>query len=92
MITIDIWEDSEGLLIRIKDNGCGFDVSSVASAPAPEEAGSYMLGNRIALPNIEKRLELMYGMSNLLHTASIPGEGTTVTISLPYSQNGNSPA
>ena len=87
MITVNVWEDSEGLLIQIKDNGCGFDMKAVSASSPPGNGESYLLGNQIALPNIEKRLELIYGMPNLLHADSSPGKGTTITISLPYNQD-----
>ena len=90
MITVSVWEDSEGLLMQIKDNGCGFDVEKISFTPVREEE-AYLLGNHIALPNIEKRLELIYGVPNLLHFVSRPGEGTTVIISLPYSEDETNP-
>ena len=57
-------------LIRITDNGAGFDVS----APIREGA--------IGISNIKFRLEYM--IKGKIEIDSIPDNGTTVTIRMPY--------
>ena len=58
------------IVIEIIDNGAGFDVS----APVREGA--------IGISNIKFRLEYM--IKGKIEINSIPGNGTTVTIRMPY--------
>jgi signal transduction histidine kinase len=61
---------TDSLLTEIKDNGKGFD-SEIALRS----------GNGLGLSNIKTRATLMGGTS---HIDSIKGEGTTITINIPY--------
>ena len=60
----------EQLRVRVRDDGLGFDTES-----APTLAGG------IGLENIRNRARLTGG-SSIIH--SRPGEGTTVTVQIPY--------
>ena len=63
------WYDHQ-LRVRVRDDGQGFDPDT-----APTLAGG------IGLENIRNRAQLTGGSSSIL---SKPGEGTTVTVQIPY--------
>lgn len=86
-ITIEIWEDMEGLMIRVSDNGKGFDTKSVKE-DQENYAGDWetSFGNHLALGNIRKRLRLLYGESGGIRIESVIGVGTEVTIWIPSRQ------
>lgn len=69
--------DGGALLITVADDGCGF---TPGSPPAPDAGGGH---NHIALENLRKRIELIYGGGYALTVASAPGEGCRVSLRLP---------
>lgn len=77
-IQIDIWEDMEGIMCRVRDNGVGFDSDLLAR---PDGSSRH---NHIALKNIRKRLDILYGAPYGLTIHSIPGAGTIATIYIPF--------
>ncbi|MGE4549291.1 MAG: sensor histidine kinase [Intestinibacillus sp.] len=79
-IQIDIWEDRDGIMCRVKDNGVGFDSSAVFGVPEAQPGRH----NRIALNNVRKRLNMMYGEPYGLTISSTPGAGTVATIYIPF--------
>ena len=79
--------DGPSLLIRVKDNGAGMEPERLAAVRArldrplsPAETPSRGLG----LWNVQQRLRLFYGDDCRLEIDSVPGEGTTVTMKLPF--------
>jgi len=59
-------------LLKVKDNGAGFDVESSLDL--------YYGGNRLGLVNMR---ELALALQGTLHIDSAPGEGTEVTCTIP---------
>ncbi|MHC1787670.1 MAG: sensor histidine kinase [Christensenellales bacterium] len=82
VVDISIWEEDLALLIRVRDNGMGFDVSSWRQLEPSTDAGQAGRGG-VALRNIQRRIELLYGTSFGLSVNSTIGEGTTILITLP---------
>lgn len=72
IITISTWENDEAFFIEVKDNGKGFD-------PKAKEADDYH--KPVGIENVRGRLASMCKGS--LDIVSAPGEGTTVTITVP---------
>lgn len=62
--------EGDEIVIEVKDDGAGFDVS----APIREGA--------VGISNVKFRLEYMIG--GRLEMESVPGQGTTITIRMPY--------
>lgn len=83
MISIHVWEEADELLIRIQDNGKGFDTSKLDLHGSDQKWTTG--GNHVALKNIARRIELLYGEKSSFHVTSIPGQGTEVLIVLPMS-------
>ena len=71
-------EGMNQLHMVIADHGSGFDVESLAARPA---------GGHFGLFSIRERMEAMGGSFQL---DSAPGQGTTVTLTLPLSTDGDS--
>lgn len=72
-VAISVVEHSGSLLIRIEDNGIGFD-----------SAG----GERIGMGNSRARLHALYGDAQSLVVHSSPGMGTSISITLPLKLGG----
>ena len=69
----------------VRDNGKGIDADRLA---AIRESFTMELNSEyikhIGLYNIQKVVELMYGPDYGLTIESTPGQGTTVTLTMPY--------
>ena len=77
-INVQIREDSQGcLVIRMSDNGCGFDASAL-----PEKREHHGVG----LNNIQERLQYLNGRMEI---DSRIGEGTRITIWISPEGDGN---
>lgn len=71
-IRIDVAIKDEQVIVRVADNGVGFDVEKVQAKYV--ERGSF------GMVNMEERVELIGGRLNL---QSQPGKGTVVTVTVP---------
>jgi signal transduction histidine kinase len=71
-IKIDILVKPDQVVVRVADNGVGFDVAKVQAQYV--ERGSF------GMMNMEERAELIGGRLNL---QSQPGKGTVVTVTVP---------
>ena len=82
-VRIGIWEDEDAIYIRITDDGVGFDASQLTldiHNNAPAAGASH---NHIALANIARRIQLLYGSKYGMKIVSSPGNGTTITVTVP---------
>lgn len=70
-VEISVKERSDGVRIIIRDDGVGFDPNAISNQDR----------QHVGLENVKKRLLLM--CDSTLRIQSAPGEGTTITISLP---------
>lgn len=83
LIQIQIFSQDETLYIRIRDNGVGIskeDITRVLTDTS-RVMKHYMSG--IGLPNVDRRIKLIYGEEYGLQIESQVGEYTCVTVSLP---------
>lgn len=81
-IRVSVWEEENALMLRVQDNGVGFDISRWETAK-PSGDDSVERRSGVALRNIQRRIELLYGEGYGLSVESTVGQGTTVTITLP---------
>ena len=78
-VMVRLWEEDSSICVRVEDDGVGFDPAEVDLEKA-QEAGRH---NHIALPNILRRLNLLYGDQASLTIRSHPGSGTQIMLALP---------
>lgn len=82
-VSVLLWEEDQTVCVRIQDNGVGFDPAQLDLSAEADRSGRH---NHIALPNILRRLDLLYGDRASLDIRSQPGGGTTVLLVLPIDQ------
>lgn len=73
--------------ISITDRGKGMDAEALARLRgqiAGQEAAPSSSGNGIGLHNVQERIVRSFGTAFGLRVTSQPGQGTTVTVELPY--------
>ncbi len=85
-VTVRLWEEESSVYVRVEDDGVGFDSTRLNLEPPEAEEGRH---NHIALPNILRRLRLLYGGRASLELHSAPGRGTAVLLVLPMDRQGN---
>ncbi len=71
-IWITAQRQGERMVLSVRDDGCGFDLAEVEQA--------YAQRGNLGLLNMKERAEIAQAK---LHLTSRPGEGTTVTLSVP---------
>lgn len=83
VLTIDIYcyRNKDQLVLTISDNGIGMEVETLRTIQAEITSES---SEHIGIKNVARRLELNYGSESSFTINSKLGEGTTVTIVLPY--------
>ena len=74
-VTLRTWEDRPGFVIRVEDDGVGFNVKKMQRELAEGKRDS------TGLQNITFRLEKLMGAS--VEIRSVPGRGTAVTVRIP---------
>ena len=77
MLSLSVGLEDGWVVIRVADNGVGFDQERLSDLEALSQEG------HTGLYNVCKRLELHYGKKATLHVESVKGEGTIVTMRLP---------
>jgi len=76
-VKLNIKTVPQGLQIQIMDDGQGINAEQLQWIQAPQSEA------HIGFYNVQKRLELFYGQTNLLQITSSEGQGTVVTIHIP---------
>ena len=77
-VEIRLLESFPVIILRIKDDGIGFDVAARAVEVVSER--------RMGLKNMEKRAILLNGLTTI---ESYPGKGTKIFVELPYAERNN---
>lgn len=84
-VRVSVWEEEGSVCVRVEDNGRGFDSESL------DLSGELSYDNKknshIALKNIQRRIELLYGTDFGIQIQSNPGRGTSVLVTLPLDMN-----
>lgn len=81
-VRISIWEETDAICVRIRDDGIGFDTSAIDWDSAGKD-GTSTAHNNIALLNISRRIQLLYGKSYGMSITSQIGEGAEILLTLP---------
>ena len=84
LISIQGFVEGETMVFAITDNGIGMDQEQIRKLFAEErrnqDKGRF---NSIGLNNVQKRIQLLFGMQYGIEINSIQGVYTTVTVRLP---------
>ena len=79
-IRLRVWREESDILLELSDNGCGMSEEKLgrilSGCPAEDGPRSHGFG----VPNIQHRIQMLYGQDCGLHFAAGEGEGITVTI------------
>ncbi|WP_435925690.1 sensor histidine kinase [Paenibacillus sp. DYY-L-2] len=83
IIMIAVQEDR--LVCEVADNGDGMDLENpeAVDEPLPAPKRKRQLFSGIGIRNVDERIKYLYGEDYGVNIAGRPGEGTTVTITLP---------
>ncbi|WP_313468149.1 histidine kinase [Carnobacterium sp.] len=87
-INIFIQEKNTQLIIEIMDNGIGMDTNNIDLNYLEEKKKNHLSG--IGLKNIDDRIKLLFGKSYGVTIISSKGNGTTIRIELPISNQSSS--
>ncbi|MBR3395630.1 MAG: sensor histidine kinase, partial [Firmicutes bacterium] len=71
-IKVSTWQEEENHMLRIQDNGKGFDVEEAMNADR----------SHIGMRNVKERIEKMTGGSMTIYSKI--GEGTDIVIRIPF--------
>jgi len=81
-VRISIWEETDAVCVRICDDGIGFDISAIDWDSAGKD-DTDTAHNHIALPNINRRIQILYGKPYGMNITSQMGKGTEILLTLP---------
>lgn len=92
LIRVKVIATRKNVNITISDNGVGMDAETLmklnerirGNILQEQEKGRH---NGIAMPNVHKRIQLMFGEDYGIHISSIAGVGTDVEIHIPFCTN-----
>lgn len=81
-VNISIWEEMDSVCVLVSDNGIGFDAASInwESDSIGKDDSSH---NHVALLNINRRIQLLYGDPYKMAITTAPGEGTGILLTFP---------
>ncbi|MDO3681378.1 sensor histidine kinase [Paenibacillus ehimensis] len=83
------WAEGSDIRIAVTDNGSGIAPERLAQLRRDLEHPPPPSGASIGLTNVNERLKHSYGEAYGLRIDSRPGEGATVTVTIPGSVRGN---
>lgn len=89
-VRISIWEEEDGIDIRVWDDGVGFNTENLFLSDVDMDELDEQ-HNHVALPNVQRRIQLLYGQAYGIRVTSAPGNGTTVLVNLPLDRGGKTP-
>ncbi|CAH1190964.1 hypothetical protein PAECIP111892_00430 [Paenibacillus auburnensis] len=87
VITIGAQENGKDIIIIVKDNGPGFDLSTLMSLWDKEHSNPKKYSdNGVGLRNVHERLNIRFGNPYGILVCSSPGFGSTICIRIPKIQ------
>lgn len=81
LIRIVGYGEGDRIILKITDNGIGMDEEALKGIFDKSKASEGK--NGVGVHNVQTRIHLYYGAEYGLRFESVPGEGTTVTITIP---------
>ncbi|MBD2845110.1 sensor histidine kinase [Paenibacillus sp. IB182496] len=83
VITITGYEESQSVVIKIKDNGVGIPAATAERINAEFRLEHIQEDTQIGLRNVNQRLKLIFGPAYGLRISGVKGEGTLVEMRMP---------
>lgn len=81
-VHLSIWEEEQAVCFRVADDGVGFDTTLI-DFQKTQAGQAEQKHNHVALANIARRIQLLYGPDFGMKIQSEPGKGTEITVTLP---------
>lgn len=89
IINIKAYTDDINLFITVEDNGIGISKEKINNMLSQTEKVKSSAMNGIGLPNVDRRLKMVYGEEYGLTIDSVEGEYTKITVKVPLEFNEN---
>ena len=84
-IEVQAYQEGESAIIQVSDNGVGMDNETLIKIQKGAQLSGHTTG--LGLHNVRERLRLFFGEENLFTIHSVPSQGTTIRIKLPFKKN-----
>ncbi|WP_219837578.1 sensor histidine kinase [Paenibacillus sp. R14(2021)] len=83
-LTLRVKNEGNHVLVQVEDNGQGMESEQVARMLSHVDSAGYKgHSTGIGIRNVLDRLQLFYGVQDIIAVESTPGEGTCLTLALP---------
>ncbi len=86
LIEILGYREGNCIVLQVQDDGIGMDAETLEHIF--EKHVRDTRSNGVGLKNVKERIQLYYGAEYGITYESVPGEGTTAVIRLPYKKEG----
>ena len=86
-ISVSAHAEENKLVFQVSDNGVGMDKETLNSVREILSSDIYISSKHIGINNVNRRIKLLLGNDYGISVDSIPGEGTTFTITHPFTKN-----
>lgn len=83
IIRIKVYTDEMNLFVTVEDNGIGICKEKVSTMLSQTEKVKSSTMSGIGLPNVDRRLKMVYGEEYGLSIDSVEGEYTKITVKVP---------
>jgi len=88
LIEIRVYTHDGKLMLEVQDDGRGMDEETLEAVNHILQSKTNMT-QHIGLYNVHRRLVLLYGEASGIRMNSIQGEGTCVTVTIPFERSGS---
>jgi len=82
-IVIGAYAEKGAVRIMVKDDGVGMEQAEAAALLADSQGAPVPLGTGLALRNVNARLVAIHGVQHGLRIQSAPGQGVTISFTIP---------
>lgn len=85
-VSVLLTYDGEDILIKVIDNGAGFDAAAVVGSDEPDFVAGGIRREKMGLNNTNQRIKLIYGPRYGLQIESQANRGTCIEIRIPKTE------
>ncbi|REE88507.1 histidine kinase/DNA gyrase B/HSP90-like ATPase [Paenibacillus taihuensis] len=83
-LTLRIMQDEENVIVQVEDTGQGMSEEQIEKLLSDADTSAYKgHSTGIGIRNVLHRLQLFYGVDDIIAIESVIGEGTCITLKLP---------